>query len=145
MDIVIESGPCVDSSARELADRRLRFLLRRVDWFVLSATVQLSERQREGKRCDVLLRTIPKGTITSTSTSGDWVTSVERALRQAARLLEPARTQWSPGGLAEQRRMLPERVQNVPRQLAATRARDAAVRNRRNSSPGKGSPDPAPV
>jgi hypothetical protein len=134
VDVVIVSGECVAPAARQLADRRLRFFLRRLDRFVLLAEVRLSCGRHDGKRCDVELNTIPRGTIASTSTSGDWITSVECALRQAVRLLACARTEWFQGDCAAHRRRLPAPLSNPPVQLTPRRVRDSAARKRREHS-----------
>jgi hypothetical protein len=145
VDVVIESEECVASAARQLADRRLRFFLRRLDRYVLLATVRLSFGQHDGKRCGVELKTVPGGTLASTSTSGDWITAVECALRQAVRLLECARTEWFQGDYTAHRRGPPAPVPRPPVHLTPRRVRDSAARKRRESSALGGAAEPAPM
>jgi hypothetical protein len=145
VDVVIKSGERVASTARQLADRRLRFFLRRLDRFVLLAKVRLSCGRHDGKRCDVELKTIPRGTIASTSTSGDWITAVECALRQAVRLLACAQTEWFQGDCAAHRRRLPTPVSSLPVQLTPRSVRDSAARKRREHSTLGGAAEPAPM
>jgi hypothetical protein len=145
VDVVVDSGECVAAAASQLADRRLRFFLRRLDRFVLLAKVRLSCGRHDGKRCDVELETIPRGTIASTSTSGDWTTAVEGALRQAVRLLAGARTEWFQGDCAAHRRRLPAPPSAPPVQPTPTRARGPAARKRREYLTPGGAAEPASV
>ena len=76
---------------RELAVRRVRFVLRHLTWLVPRATVQLSDINGPGggvdKRCQVTLKTEGAGTVMITSMAGDWRCAIEDALGRAARTL----------------------------------------------------------
>ena len=76
---------------QDIAERRVRFVLRRLAWLVPRAEVQLSAipRARGGadKRCHVALRTDGAGSVIVTTMERDWRTALDDALGRAARLL----------------------------------------------------------
>jgi ribosome-associated translation inhibitor RaiA len=76
---------------RELTERRVRFVLRRLGWMVPRAEVQMSDvngpRGGVDKRCRVELRTDGAGSVVVTSTANDWRTALDNALARAARFL----------------------------------------------------------
>ncbi len=76
---------------RDLTERRVRFVLRRLGWLVPRAEVQMSDvngpRGGVDKRCQVELRTDGAGTVVITSVATDWRTALDNALARAARLL----------------------------------------------------------
>jgi ribosome-associated translation inhibitor RaiA len=76
---------------RDLTERRVRFVLRRLRWMVPRAEVQLSDvngpRGGVDKRCRVELRTDGAGSVVVTSQSSDWRTALDDALARAARFL----------------------------------------------------------
>ncbi len=81
---------------REVAERRVRFVLRRLAWLVPRAEVQLSAipRSRGGadKRCHVALRTDGAGSVIVTTMERDWRTALDKALTHATRYMI---RQWS--------------------------------------------------
>lgn len=76
---------------RELAERRVRFAMRRMSWLVPRASVQLSDvngpRGGVDKRCQVQLKTEGAGTVVVTSIARDWRDALESALTRASRVL----------------------------------------------------------
>ena len=76
---------------RELAERRVRFVLRRLGWLVPRAEVRLSDvngpRGGVDKRCQVELRTDGVGAVVVAATAPDWRRALDDALTRAARLL----------------------------------------------------------
>jgi len=76
---------------RDLTERRVRFVLRRLSWLVPRAEVQLSDvngpRGGIDKRCQVELRTDGAGSVVVTSVAKDWRTALDQALARAARFL----------------------------------------------------------
>lgn len=76
---------------RDLTERRVRFVLRRLGWLVPSAEVQMSEvngpRGGIDKRCQVELRTDGAGSVVVASVASDWRTALDNALARAARFL----------------------------------------------------------
>lgn len=76
---------------RELAVRRVRFVLRRVNWMVPRAEVRMSDvngpRGGADKRCQVALRTDGAGEVVVSSVARDWRTALDDALSRAARFL----------------------------------------------------------
>lgn len=84
---------------RELAERRVRFVLRRLGWLVPRADVQLSDlngpRGGVDKQCQVELRTSGAGSVVVASVASDWRTALDDALARAARYLL---RQWRRGG-----------------------------------------------
>ena len=91
MKVLFQSRDPDGARMRELAVRRVRFVLRRLNWLVPRATVQLSDINGPGggvdKRCQVTLKTEGAGTVVITSMAGDWRCAIEDALRRAARTL----------------------------------------------------------
>jgi hypothetical protein len=76
---------------RDLTERRVRFVLRRLEWLVPRAEVHLSDvnggRGGIDKRCQVELRTDGAGSVVVTSMAREWRTALDNALARAARSL----------------------------------------------------------
>lgn len=76
---------------RDLTERRVRFVLRRLVWMVPRAEVQMSDvngpRGGIDKRCQLELRTDGAGSVVVSSVAGDWRTALDNALARAARFL----------------------------------------------------------
>ncbi len=76
---------------RDLAERRVNFVLRRLAWLVPRAEVQLSDvngsRGGIDKRCQVELKTDGAGSVIVTSVASEWRTAIDLALGRAARSL----------------------------------------------------------
>ena len=76
---------------RELTERRVRFVLRRLGWLVPRAEVHLSDvnggRGGIDKRCQVELKTDGAGSVVVTSVAREWRTALDNALARAARAL----------------------------------------------------------
>lgn len=91
MQVIFESRDPGGAELRDLAVRRLRFVMRRLSWLVPSAKVRLSDingpRGGIDKRCQVELRTDVMGTVVITSQAGDWRTALDNALSRASRVL----------------------------------------------------------
>lgn len=91
MQVLFKSRHPQADELRELAERRVRFVLRRLRWLVPRAEVQLSDvngpRGGVDKRCQVELRTDGAGSVVVTSVAQDWRTALDQALSRAARFL----------------------------------------------------------
>lgn len=91
MQVIFESRDPGGSELRDLAVRRLRFVMRRLSWLVPRAKVRLSDvngpRGGIDKRCQVELKTDTMGTVVITSMAGDWRTALDTALSRATRVL----------------------------------------------------------
>jgi hypothetical protein len=91
MQVLFKSRHPQATELRGLAERRVRFALRRLGWLVPRAEVQLSDvngpRGGVDKRCQVELRTDGAGSVVVTSTAKDWRTALDHALARAGRLL----------------------------------------------------------
>lgn len=78
-------------SLQDVAERRVRFVLRRLAWLVPQAEVQLSEihsaRGGVDKRCQVALRTEGAGSVIVTTMERDWRTALDKALAHASRYM----------------------------------------------------------
>lgn len=105
MQIRIKSPTSPSSSLRELAQRRVRFVMRRLVWLVPEATVQLVDvngpRGGVDKRCRVTLQPVGLPPVVVTSTATEWRTALDQALARAARALlrQWRRSQSSPHDL----------------------------------------------
>jgi len=91
MQILFESRAPQGAELRELAERRVRFVLRRMSWLVPRTRVLLSDangpRGGVDKCCRVELKTDRAGTIVITSVARDWRSALDSALARAARVL----------------------------------------------------------
>jgi hypothetical protein len=79
------------SELRDLTERRVRFMLRRLGWLVPRAEVRLSDvngvRGGVDKRCQVELKTDGAQSVVVTSVATEWRTALDNALARAARSL----------------------------------------------------------
>lgn len=104
MQVLFKSRHPHASDLRDLAERRVRFALRRLGWRVPRAEVQLSDvngpRGGVDKRCQVELRTDGAGSVVVAAVASDWRTALDNALARAARFLM---RQWRRG--SDSRRM----------------------------------------
>lgn len=91
MQVLFKSRHPEATELRELAERRVRFALRRLGWLVPRADVRMSDvngpRGGIDKRCQVELRTDGAGSVVVASVARDWRTALDNALARAARLL----------------------------------------------------------
>lgn len=91
MQVLFKSRAPQASQLRELTERRVRFVLRRLGWLVPRAEVQMSDvngpRGGVDKRCQVELRTDGAGAVVVTAMASDWRVALDGALARAARLL----------------------------------------------------------
>lgn len=91
MQVLFKSRHPQATDLRDLTDRRVRFVLRRLGWLVPRAEVQMSDvngpRGGIDKRCQVELRTDGAGSVVVASVASDWRTALDNALARAARLL----------------------------------------------------------
>jgi hypothetical protein len=91
MQVLFKSRHPQATDLRELTERRVRFVLRRLDWLVPRAEVQMSDvngpRGGVDKRCQVELRTDGAGSVVVASVANNWRTALDNALARAARFL----------------------------------------------------------
>ena len=91
MQVLFKSRDPQATDLRDLTERRVRFVLRRLGWLVPRADVFLSDvngpRGGVDKRCQVELRTDGAGTVVVASVAPDWRSALDTALTRAARLL----------------------------------------------------------
>ncbi len=89
MQVVFESRDQEAAQFRELVERRVQFVMRRLTWLVPRARVQLCDingpRGGVDKRCQVELKTDFAGTVVVTAIDRDWRCAIENALTRAAR------------------------------------------------------------
>jgi hypothetical protein len=106
MQVVFESRDPQGDNFRELAVRRLRFVMRRLAWLVPRAKVQLSDvngpRGGVDKRCQIELKTDGAGSVVITAMARDWRGALEAALGRATRALQRI---WRRGRHADQPRL----------------------------------------
>lgn len=91
MQVLFESRDPQAAHLRDVAVRRLRFVMRRMTWLVPRARVHLSDvngpRGGVDKRCQVELKTDHAGTVVITAIARDWHSALETALARASRVL----------------------------------------------------------
>ena len=99
MQVLFESRHPQATELRDLTERRVRFVLRRLSWLVPRAEVHLSDmngpRGGVDKRCQVELKTDGAGSVVVVSVAKDWRTALDDALARAARFLMRL---WRRGG-----------------------------------------------
>ena len=104
MQVLFKSRHPQATDLRDLTERRVRFVLRRLGWLVPRAEVQMSDvngpRGGVDKRCQVELRTDGAGSVVVASVASEWRAALDKALARAARLLT---RQWRRGN--DSRRM----------------------------------------
>ncbi len=91
MQVLFKSRHPHATDLRDLTERRVRFVLRRLGWLVPRAEVQMSDlngpRGGVDKRCQLELRTDGAGSVFVASVASDWRTALDNALARAARFL----------------------------------------------------------
>ena len=91
MQVLFKSRHPQATELRDLTERRVRFVLRRLGWLVPRAEVQMSDvngpRGGIDKRCQVELRTNGAGSVVVASVTNDWRTALDDALARASRFL----------------------------------------------------------
>ncbi len=91
MQILFKSRDPLAAEFRELTERRVRFVFRRLGRLVPHAEIQMSDingpRGGIDKRCQVKLTTAGAGTVVVASVAKDWRTALNIALVRAARFL----------------------------------------------------------
>jgi len=91
MQVLFESRHPEGAPLRDLAERRVRFTMRRLSWLVPRAKVLLSDvngpRGGVDKRCQVELKTANAGHVVITAVARDWRSAIDQALARAVRVL----------------------------------------------------------
>lgn len=91
MQVLFKSRHPQATDLRDLTERRVRFVLRRLGWLVPRAEVRMSDvngpRGGIDKRCQVELHTDGAGSVVVASVASDWRTALDDALARAARFL----------------------------------------------------------
>ena len=107
MQVLFKSRHPQATDLRDLTERRVRFVLRRLGWLVPRAEVQMSDlngpRGGIDKRCQVELRTDGAGSVVVASVARDWRTALDNALARAARFLMRLRHRGSDSRRMRQR------------------------------------------
>jgi len=89
MQVLFKSRHPQPTELRDLTERRVRFVLRRLAWLVPRAEMQMSDvngpRGGIDKRFQVELRTDGAGSVVVASVASDWRTALDNALARAAR------------------------------------------------------------
>lgn len=89
MQILFRSRHPEATLMRETVERRVRFVLRRLNTLVPRADVQLDDvngpRGGVDKRCQIALRTDRSSQVIVSSIANDWRTALDDALARAAR------------------------------------------------------------
>ncbi len=89
MQVLFESRNTEGARLRELAERRVRFVLRRLTWFIQRARVKLLDGGAplggDDKLCQLELKTGGGGIVVIQTRSRDWRSAIEAALNRAAR------------------------------------------------------------
>lgn len=91
MEVIFESRDPAGIHLRDLAERRVRFVMRRLIWLIPRARVLLSDvngpRGGVDKSCRLEFKTDHVGTVAVTSTGHDWRAALDQALHRASRVL----------------------------------------------------------
>ena len=107
MQVLFKSRHPQATELRDLTERRVRFVLRRLGWRVPRAEVQMSDvngpRGGIDKRCQVELRTDGAGSVVVASVASDWRAALNKALAKAARFLMRALRRGADSGRMRRR------------------------------------------
>ncbi|MCP5284973.1 MAG: HPF/RaiA family ribosome-associated protein [Burkholderiaceae bacterium] len=91
MQLIFETRDPQAARWRDMAERRLRFVIRRLQWLVPQARIRLSDvngpRGGVDKRCQVELHAAGAGTVVVTAVATHWPAALDRALARAGRAL----------------------------------------------------------
>lgn len=91
MQVLFKSRHPQATELRDLTERRVRFVLRRLGRLVPRADVKMMDvngpRGGIDKRCQVELRTDGAGSVVVASVARDWRSALDKALARAARFL----------------------------------------------------------
>ena len=91
MQVIVESPEPQAAEMRALAERRVRFSMRRLSWLVPRVKVYLSDvngpRGGIDKRCQVQLLANGRPDVVVTSVARDWRSALQSALGRAVRSL----------------------------------------------------------
>ena len=91
MKVLFKARDPQANELRDLTERRVRFVLRRLGWLVPRAEVHMSDvngaRGGIDKRCQVELKTDGSGSVVVASVAREWRTALDNALARAARSL----------------------------------------------------------
>jgi hypothetical protein len=91
MQVVFESRDPAAAGLQPLAERRMRFVMRRLGWLVPQARIRMADdngpRGGVDKRCQVELRTNGLGPVVVTAVSRHWRDALDQALKRAAQTL----------------------------------------------------------
>lgn len=91
MQVLFESRCGQADRLREVAERRTRFVMRRLSWLVPRARIQLDDingpRGGPDKRCRLEVQTRGSSNVVITSIARDWRKAIDEALARAARAL----------------------------------------------------------
>lgn len=91
MQVLFKSRDPQAHELRDVAERRARFVFRRLDWLIPKATVSMSDvngpRGGIDKRCQIEIKSDVAGSVVVASVARDWRTALDKALARAARLL----------------------------------------------------------
>ena len=91
MQVIFESGLPDNAQMQTLAERRVRFAMRRLSWLAPRVRVHFSDvngpRGGIDKRCQVELITDGAEKVVVTSLARDWMSALQSALSRAARSL----------------------------------------------------------
>lgn len=98
MQVLFKSRDPLADELRDVAQRRARFVFRRLDGLIPRATVQFSDvngpRGGIDKRCQVEIKSDVAGNLVVACVARDWRTALDKALSRAARFLM---RQWRRG------------------------------------------------
>ncbi len=107
MQVLFKSRHPQATDLRDMTERRVRFVLRRLGWRVSRAEVQMSDlngpRGGIDKRCQVELRTDGAGSVVVASVASGWHAALNQALAKAVRFLMRALRRGADSGRVHQR------------------------------------------
>jgi hypothetical protein len=119
MQVQIETRDPRSAHYRELAELRVRFVMRRLAWMISRAQVQLTDvngpRGGVDKRCQVMLKANGRSVVVISSTASDWRAALDTALARASRLLLRAwRRDRDPSRMRENKLRLNRQIADCP-------------------------------
>lgn len=91
MQVIFQSRDVQGAEMRNLAEQRVRFVMRRLSWLVPRAKVRLEDINGPhggvDKRCQLEFKTNGSGTVVVTAVARNWSDALNNALARATRTL----------------------------------------------------------
>jgi hypothetical protein len=91
MQIQFESSDPIAAQMRDIAERRVKFTMRRISWLIPRALVRLTDRTispgKDDKCCRIELNSQLAGRVVVTTYASTWRIAIDQSLMRAAKII----------------------------------------------------------